>query len=308
MEGSGQIEALNMEELLKLRALGSNICTNACDPWLPLGAQGIYGGTMVAHCIMAARATVRGDCSIASLRSTFVQGGAPRTPIHYKVDELEADASLPLRAVRASQKGQCIFTAVVRFQIRPHQDARDSLAMHQATSRKVMGPVKDGGGAAECPYICSDLEVSSDPQNSPQDITISQWVKVRRPLMLDDPMAQLAAIAYMSDNYLLPMATRVHGIHWVRDPEVLPSSLKPSQLQPIDEGVNLMVSLDHTILFHPVAEAVRADAWIRPEMQSPWAGHERALVSQRMFAATGHLIATVYQEVNRYHSTTGATG
>ena len=299
---------LDMEELLKLCRLSSTTFTNVCDPWLPPGAQGIYGGTMVAHCILAAWATVKTDCTIASIRSAFVQGGKPETPILYQVHELEADASLPLRTVRASQEGQCIFTAVVRFQVSPAQDLGEPLSMDPATGGEVIGPFKGGGGAPESPYVCSDLKVLLDPKHRPQDVRISQWVKVRRPLILDDSVMQLAAIAYMSDNYLLPTATRVHGIRWIRDPETLPPALKALQGQAFDEGVKLMVSLDHTIIFHPLPETIRADTWIRSDMQSPWAGQERALVSQRMFTATGHLIATVFQEVSLQHSDTNTAG
>ncbi|EME43739.1 hypothetical protein DOTSEDRAFT_171582 [Dothistroma septosporum NZE10] len=287
-----------MEQLLDLRRLTSDTFITVYDPWLPPGAQAIYGGTMVAQCIIAAQATFRIDCTIASLRSTFVQGGKPNTPIHYKVHEYESDASIPLRGVRASQDGQCIFTAVVRFRLSPRQGCSRPSSNFQATGSQTIGPIKGGGGAVESPYICSDLQLISKTTNSVQGTTIAQWLKACRPIMVDNPAIHLAALAYMSDNYLLPTATRVHGIRWSRDPEVVPAALAGKQVQALEHGVKLMVSLDHTIIFDQASEAVRADAWIRSEMHSPWAGQERALVSQRMYSTTGNLLATVYQEVS----------
>ncbi|EEP82204.1 conserved hypothetical protein [Uncinocarpus reesii 1704] len=59
--------------------------------------------------------------------------------------------------------------------------------------------------------------------------------------------------------------------------------------------IGMMVSLDHTIYFHD-RRAFRADDWIFTEMVSPWAGEGRGLVTQRMWARDGTLIATCVQE------------
>jgi acyl-CoA thioesterase 8 len=61
--------------------------------------------------------------------------------------------------------------------------------------------------------------------------------------------------------------------------------------------VSMMVSLDHTIYFHD-PQGFRADEWLFTEMESPWAGDGRGLVTQRMFTREGKLIATCIQEVS----------
>lgn len=64
-----------------------------------------------------------------------------------------------------------------------------------------------------------------------------------------------------------------------------------------DQEIGMMVSLDHTIYFHN-PRAFRADEWLFTEMDSPWAGEGRGLVTQRMWNKDGVLIATCVQEVS----------
>ena len=61
-------------------------------------------------------------------------------------------------------------------------------------------------------------------------------------------------------------------------------------------GTSMIVSLDHSIYFHN-PRAFRVDEWMFNEMESPWAGRERGLVYQKLWAEDGTLIATCVQEV-----------
>lgn len=61
--------------------------------------------------------------------------------------------------------------------------------------------------------------------------------------------------------------------------------------------IGIIVSLDHTIYFHRPRE-IRADEWLCSEMESPWAGAERGLVTQRIWNRQGRLVATCMQEVS----------
>jgi acyl-CoA thioesterase len=60
--------------------------------------------------------------------------------------------------------------------------------------------------------------------------------------------------------------------------------------------IGMMVSLDHTIYFHEPSR-VRADEWMLTEMESPWAGDGRAVVTQKIYSKDGTLLATCVQEV-----------
>jgi acyl-CoA thioesterase len=291
--------SLNIENLLELQRLDPNTFITAHPPWLPLGAQAIYGGTLVAHCIIAAQATVQSHGSIASLHSTFVQGGKPDTSILYTVDRLHCSDLRWTRMVRASQDGQCIFIATLNFlpSGRSLPTGRPRAVFGGTRSPKVhFSEAKSGGGAEECPYVCSKLDALPAANGRVDKTKIFQWMKTRHRIKADHPSVHLASMAYMSDNYLLPTATRVHGIRWERDPEDLPETLATHK-GARDDQVKLMVSLDHSIYFTMADHDFRADDWMWSEMQSPWVGSGRALVSQRIYSKGGILIATVFQEV-----------
>lgn len=293
-----------MEGLLKLRQLGTNTFTAVERPWLPPAAPSIYGGTLIAQCILAAEATVPDKhMRLASLHCTFVEGEKPQPPIYYVVQRSNA---LTVREVRAFQKKKCIFMALLRFEPRsqpyaapPPTSTQMAVGLTGATG------VKGGGGAEDCPFVCSDLNTFATSSSClPQDIKISQQVKTRQSMTTDDRSVHVAAVAYMSDNYFLPTVTRVHGLCWERDPESLPASLSVRQKSDDTRKVKMMVSLDHSMYFPETHDNWRADHWMRAEMQSPWAGDGRGLVVQRMFSENGTLICTAGQEVNHYRQPT----
>ncbi|CAK1358575.1 unnamed protein product [Cercospora beticola] len=291
---------LNMESLLELQRVGQDIFVSAESPWLPPGAPSIYGGTVVAHCMLAAQATVPSGSLISSLHGAFVQGGKPNIPIYYTVEKLQSENKWSVCTVRAVQEEQCTFLATVNF--RPEQRPRPlkPSSQDQAQVERYLGTVKGGGGAEICPYVCSELGAIPDDRGRNHETQVFQWMKTRHTIESEQSPLHLAAIAYMSDNYFLPTATRVHGLRWERDPENLPPSLAIEGRS--GDIIKMMVSLDHKIYFHHVSEPIRADEWLRSEMQSPWAGDGRALVSQKIFSGSGELIATVLQEgVLRLH-------
>lgn len=89
-----------------------------------------------------------------------------------------------------------------------------------------------------------------------------------------------------------------------------PGSKKPTPRKVVDSilstsghqkhqksSVGIIVSLDHTIYFHRPRE-IRADDWLCSEMETPWAGAERGLVTQRIWNRQGRLVATCVQEVS----------
>lgn len=162
----------------------------------------------------------------------------------------------------------------------------------------------------------------------PEEKKVRQFVRARGDISSSGGhQAHLSALAYMSDSYFIGTVSRVHDIPRFSSPDALKkalSSLKnPSDLD--DESIakyikeiseqeaaelgshkgkdstskqlSMMVSLDHTIYFHN-PRAFRADEWILSEMNSPWAGEGRGLVTQEMWSKDGVLIATCVQEVS----------
>lgn len=128
--------------------------------------------------------------------------------------------------------------------------------------------------------------------------------------------AHLSALAYISDSWFIGTVSRVHRLmrdgHLVynrtfpQDQDGPPSqqqtgleAIKGSKntLETPDRSIGMMVSLDHTIYFHRPRE-VKADEWMCTEMETPWSGEGRGLVTQRIWNKDGRLIATCVQEVS----------
>lgn len=108
---------------------------------------------------------------------------------------------------------------------------------------------------------------------------ILYWMRAKGPIRENEKLleTQLAALAYLSDAYLLAAITEVGN-----DPDW--------------ETVEMAASLVHTVHFHE-PKAVRADQWMCSERESPWAGNDRGLVLHRIWSNEGVLVATCLQEV-----------
>lgn len=170
------------------------------------------------------------------------------------------------------------------------------------------------------PFQSAGLEVvrGDDATAKPEDRRCRTWMRARGRISPEGGhQAHLNALAYMSDSYFIGTVSRIHGL-WrfpVRPSDVAhlppgPRDMIRRQLelegQSADpaawEGrphVGMLVSLDHSIYFHE-PRRVRADEWMFTEMESPWAGEERGVVTQRIFAADGTLLASCFQEVSLF--------
>lgn len=167
--------------------------------------------------------------------------------------------------------------------------------------------------------------VNSD--GPPQNKKLRAWYRARGRISdAGGHPAHLNALAYVSDSYFIGTVSRIHRL-W-RFPFAAQDfgDLSPEMQDHIRklndfEGYNpdgalngktfeefrqfwmdrpeigMMVSLDHSIYFHEPLK-VRADEWMLSEMESPWAGDGRGVVTQRIFAKDGTLLATCFQEVS----------
>lgn len=166
----------------------------------------------------------------------------------------------------------------------------------------------------------------------PQTKKLRQWYRARgRISEAGGHQAHLNALAYVSDSYFIGTISRIHKL-WrypfpARDFGALPRELqdhlrKLNDFEGYSAGlerqddfeqfrefwkdrpeIGMMVSLDHSIYFHEPRK-VKADEWMLSEMESPWAGDGRGVVTQRIFAKDGTLLATCFQEVRittNYH-------
>lgn len=91
--------------------------------WRPPGARGIYGGAVIAQCLIAAQKTIpppspannNASFLIHSMHCYFVLPGDPTIPILYHVERVREGKSFMTRTVQARQKGKSIFTTTCSF-------------------------------------------------------------------------------------------------------------------------------------------------------------------------------------------------
>lgn len=89
--------------------------TNAQPLWSFVGGYGVYGGSTVAHCLVAAQKTIPSDCVAHSLHCSFISPANPKQPIQYRVERTRDGKSFLTRTVHATQEAKVISTAIVNF-------------------------------------------------------------------------------------------------------------------------------------------------------------------------------------------------
>lgn len=255
--------------------------TNTREAWHPPGARGIFGGVAIAQCIAAGQRTVAADFLIHSCHCYFLLAGLHTIPITYHVERVRDGRSFATRTVQARQRGNCIFTTTMSF-ARGDPKGRKSVT-HAVGRGKLEGPPEgevDGVGNEAV-----ELRASEISEGEPSERKCTHWVRAKGEI--STPAAHVAALAYMTDMYFLGTIPRVHDL------------LRPPPVDGEDDDgrprIGMMVSLDHSIYFHEPG-LVRADEWMFTEMESPWAGNGRGVVTQRVFSKEGVLLATCLQE------------
>jgi len=106
---------------------------------------------------------------------------------------------------------------------------------------------------------------------------IRYWMRAKGPIQENRMQSHLAALAFLTDAYLLGVVMEVQD------------DVKY-------EDLGVVASLNHTVHFHE-PNAVRADQWMSSERESPWAGKDQGLAVHRIWSSDGVLLATSAQEV-----------
>jgi acyl-CoA thioesterase II len=252
----------------------------------------VFGGQVLAQCVMAAGLTVRGANEsspddiprpIHSLHGYFMRPGDDTLPIRFAVEEMRDGNSFSTRRVHAVQKGAPIMSMVCSFQERAggldHQDpAPDVPSPEQVRSLADAFRGVDHPGARHIadarPIELRPVEGNLFVDAGPQQVARNHvWMRALDRLP-DDPLLHAAVLAYASDYSLLEPVLRRHGLVWT-DPRLR------------------VASLDHSMWFHRDA---RADEWLLYAQESPSAVSGRGLAIGHMFSREGVLVATTAQE------------
>lgn len=244
------------------------------------GPPRVYGGQLAAQALVAAAATSPG-LAIRSLHGHFLTAGNSSRPLDYVAEPRTTSGNAC--TVSAHQGTAEVFRLLVSFG--PH----DGDPCHTApppTPPQTPSPSSLGARQVSDPWIRA-LEATfplyirfvglppraAVDRGERPDPYVATWLRPRDPLP-DDPKVHAAALAYMSDLFLLSSALLPHG-RWVGDP-----------------GLSV-ASLDHSMWFH---RQPRADDWVFYERRALWAGGGRAVARGTITDTAGNPLVTVMQE------------
>ena len=251
---------------------------NQPQPW-----GRVFGGQVLAQCLVAAGRTVPPERPVHSLHAYFLRSGDLREPITFAVERLRDGRSFSARRVHALQREQPILAMIASFQV------PDVGLDHQAPMPDVPEPedvpttaqLLAGIDHPAARYWSRERPVDLRHVEAPVYLRVegdrvahqAVWLRAVGSLP-DDAVLHAAVTAYASDYTMLESVLRRHGIAWATP------GLKAA-------------SLDHAMWWHRRA---RADEWLLYVQESPSASGARGLGLGRMFGRDGRLVASVAQE------------
>ena len=279
-------------DLIRLRPLGPDARghTRYEGPPTPERAGRTFGGHFLAQGVAAAQAADVGERVLHSLHAHFVRPGDVDAPTVYTVEPVRDGRSFALRSVVATQgpgDGAEVFRLTASFHApEPGFEYQDGfrypmdevpppgpplLSYGQFIAAHPDAPAEWQGHRRpiEIWYVNPPAGAEGPPVEEPQ----LAWLRIAGSLP-DDPAAHVAALAYLSDATLIDQVLLPHGYRWM-------------------DARLTGASLDHAMWFHRPA---RADQWLLFDQRVQATGGARGLVTGRLYAADGALVATCTQE------------
>ena len=242
--------------------------------------QRIFGGQVVAQCLMAANQTVSDLLSAHSLHAYFLRAGDPSIPIDFEVDPIRDGRSFSTRRVVARQNGEAIFNTSISY----HRDEEG--VSHCFTMPDVPAPhaeADDLSGFRGFTTKPGDPNLIELYQIERQRVTEylaeeqppvgRSWFRAVGPLPSDRAIHQ-AALVMISDYSLLSTVFYPH-----------PYS------NPIKHF--MAASLDHAIWFHHPG---KMDDWVLYDCDTPRSGGGRGFSRGFLWSQDGTLLASTAQE------------
>jgi acyl-CoA thioesterase-2 len=274
----------HLSEVLELEQLDTNLFRSRVNQINR--NRSLFGGQILGQGLKAAALTVDGSRLAHSLHGYFLLAGASDIPVIYDVELTRDGGSFSTRRVVARQRAKTIFHMELSFH-REEQgfehdidldidvpDPEALLSLSELT-RKFADQVPQDS----IPHF--DREIVEMRPVSPEDFFMRKsdttrglyWIRsVSR--LPDDPLTQMAALAYLSDYFLTSTVVLKHTIS-------------------MTSGDVMMASLDHAMWFHRPA---RADEWVLVDAVSPFAGGARGFTRGQIFDRNRKLIASLAQE------------
>lgn len=299
----------NLEKILQISKVREDVYQNAERLFVPPGARGVFGGTLVAQALFAAIKTVSEDFIPTSFHSYFLVGADGKTPIYYHVSRLRDGNKSGTREVKAYQRDQLIFTQTVSFTLKdlgktkPKQELKhhkpapsnrsfdDYLPAAESFQKGAIdtGIVKSDAKAALDNFMRRFYEgpteylftkefwgIGNEPTNpdkgkKPHEITVDFYLRVREPITKE--LFNYVALAYLSDAYILVTVMKFHH-------------------RPLYSSV-FSVSLDHSVYFH---KPTNMNDWTHFSVEHPKSGNNRQLMLGHVYNKDEEMVASIVQE------------
>ncbi|KAG1460114.1 hypothetical protein G6F56_006021 [Rhizopus delemar] len=272
-----------MNNAVQVQEIDANLYMSK-ELWIPAGARGVFG----AQALRAAFYTVSDEFNIHASHFYFILAGNADVPVIYQVHRLRDGRSYATRYVTASQKGRAIFVCSFSF---AKPDTKNVSLSHHVNMHKVPPPES----------LPSDIE-KLEASLASEDITPKFREHVKQKMEESSPMdyredyspgPNSTKFRYFKTRGKLGSDKRTHAcvIAYASDSGFIDTAVSANNVP--DNGVGMLISLDHSMWFH---ESARADDWLLYEMQSPRTNDGRGVVFGRIFTKDGKLAVTTAQE------------
>jgi acyl-CoA thioesterase-2 len=274
----------DLTEVLELEQLDTNLFRSRVNQINR--NRSLFGGQILGQGLKAAALTVDPSRTAHSLHGYFLLAGMSDIPVIYDVELTRDGGSFSTRRVVARQRAKTIFHMELSFH-RPEQGFEHEIAMDvdvpDPDSLASLGELvrRYGDRVPQDALPQFDRDIVEMKPVSPEDYFMRKsdttrglyWIRSVSKLP-DDPLTQMAALAYLSDYFLTSTVILKHTLSAM-------------------SGEVMMASLDHAMWFHRPA---RADEWVLVDTLSPFAGGARGFTRGQIFDRNLRLIASVAQE------------
>ena len=245
-----------------------------------LPQQRIFGGQVIAQCLMAANQSVAESLNAHSLHAYFLQAGDPTVPIDFEVDPIRDGRSFSTRRIVARQNGEAIFNASISYHCGEESVTHCFKMPEIAAPRSEADDLSGFRGFTTKPGDPNLIDLYQiERQRVTQYLAEEQpplgrsWFRAVGPLP-DDPAIHQAALVMISDYSLLSTVFYPHPFN-----------------NPIKHF--MAASLDHAIWFHHPG---KMDDWTLYDCDTPRAGGGRGFSRGFLWAQDGTLLASTAQE------------
>ncbi|NOL48698.1 acyl-CoA thioesterase [Pelistega europaea] len=254
-----------------------------------LNSGRIFGGQVLGQALMASSLTVDPSREVHSLHSYFIRPGDVDIPIRFEVERVRDGGTFSNRRVVAYQNDKHIFTMATSHQVPEkgfeHQDAMpegllgpDSFPSEAELAQKYQDILPKSivkrhiidGDAIEIRAAYPDRLIKAGEYPAQNYC----WFKANGEIPLDNTLLHKAALAYVSDFYLIF------------------TSLLPHKQSAFDPKLQ-MASLDHSLWFH---RPINLNEWNVYVLESPNAYGGRGLCFGKVYNQRGELLASTAQE------------